>query len=560
METNLTVEQKPEKKRFKKGWAITGLAAVIVLAGLGTGYAKMDLFKSPKMVYLEAEAKSVADLSADLSEAYAKYEKEVLPYLENPVHSTMELSNITVDANIPDPQAQQFLTILKDVKLTADTTMNDKAHQQYSKVSLLLKEKNFIGFEMFMDESKIGFGVPDFYKKYGYIDLKDRDTLKEKYKIEGLPKRFVTSGDFINAVKISKEEINLVLTQYAILFAESISDQQVTLKNDVAFEQEGYKTSGREVTVTFTDEQLQSLFTKIADKAAADEKLFDLFYTRYSNVAKLMIDSGYPDVEQLSKEELKSEFKKGVEDFKKELQSDTAKGGLQMVLLIDGSDNILSRKIMPLDENGKQDGGLLTLSKWSNNGENNYLVTLNDTEEDGGKGEVKLSYKAKQQGTENKGNFGLLVKSEGSPAGDYLVDFNTQFTVKAEGNKETGNYNFNMKADNASTGEEYAFSGNLSSSLVKNDNKQDSDLTFKLNFDQLEDPTLPKSLGFQVKSTNEIIKEVKLPALTAENSLNLATMTEEQMMEVQQEVEAAAQQFMINNMQLLQELGIIPPM
>lgn len=46
----------------------------------------------------------------------------------------------------------------------------------------------------------------------------------------------------------------------------------------------------------------------MVDQALADEKLFDLYFTRAQNVTKLLVDSGYPDIEELSREELKQDY------------------------------------------------------------------------------------------------------------------------------------------------------------------------------------------------------------------------------------------------------------
>jgi hypothetical protein len=69
---------------------------------------------------------------------------------------------------------------------------------------------------------------------------------------------------------------------------------------------------------------------------------------------------------------------------------------------------------------------------------------------------------------------------------------------------------------------------------------------------------MPISVGFHLSGTEELISEVKLPDLTPSNSINVGTMTDSEMMQVQQEVMLSAQQFMLTNMHLFQELGLMP--
>lgn len=558
METKLSVNQTPPRNSFKKTLLIVGAAGVALLGGLGTAYAKYDLFKSPKTIYLESEAQGIAEFSTELSGLVAEYEKQMKPYLESTVNSKMEISNLKVEANLPDPQAQKILDLLKDTQLVVESNVDDQKQKQFTKMNLLIKEKNLIGFEMFLDQTKLGFGVPDLYPKYAFLDLQDRDALKEKFPVDQLPKRIVTYTDFYNALKFSKEEVATIALGYAKIYADGVSDKQVTLKNDVAFSQDGFQASTRELTVTFTDQEFSALLTKLVEKAETDDKLFDLFYTRYQNVTKLMIDSGYPDVKEQSKEELKAEYKKALEDMKKEITAGDAKGGMKMVLNIDSSDQILSRKIIPVDEQGKEDAGYIQTAKWMNQGEQNYLFALSGTSPDGDKDEVKLSYKSTEKGSEQKGSIGFIVKSSLDEQVESLFDIKTQFTTIKEADKETGTIDFSVNIEDPASGtEKVAFSGKIDSTMVKKDNTRDGNTTIQLNF-QEQDPTFPKSIGLQLKTYEKFGKEVKLPALTGDNSINMATITDEDMVKLEEELATAGQQFMLKNMALFQELQIMP--
>lgn len=558
METNLTeIGQKPLKKRSKTPIMIAGLAGVLVLGGLGTAYAKFDLFKSPKTIYLEAEATNILELSADISKAEDWFAKEVKPYVEQPVHSTMEISNIAVHGEIPDPQAKQILDLLKEVTILADSSVDPQKQQQYSKINLQVKGQNLIGLEVFLDKSKIGLGVPDLYKKYGYMDLQDRDTLKEKFQMEDLPKRFVTSNDIINAIKPNKDEFTSIVKDYGKLYIDSISDAQVTLKKDSTFESDGFKTSARELTITFTKDELKTLLTKLADKAKNDDKLFDLFYTRYKNLATLLKDSGYSNIEEQSRDALKSEFAKGLEDFKNKLNTEGPTGGIKLVMQIDGNDSIISRKITALEPKQGEDNVEIVSSTWKNNGENNYLLSLNGTSASGEKDEMKLSYKAKEQGSENKGTMGVFFKTASDSKVKSMLDFTTQFTVNKEGDTEKGNYDFKVTTEDEIDGK-VAFSGNVTSNMQRDGKKRNQDTAFKLNFDE-KTADMPDGFSVHLKNSDELVNEITLPKLTDDNSFNIATLTEEQMVQLQQEIGMAAQQFMMKNMSLFQSLGIIPP-
>ncbi len=551
METTVTVNQTPPRKNLKKTILIVAAAGIAVLGGLGTAYAKLDLFKSPKMIYLEAEAQEMKDLSADVTELIANYEKQMKPYLEQPVQSTMEISNIKVDADLPDPQAQKVLELLNSAKLVMQTGMDQQKQIQTNVFDIHLKDKKLIGLEMFLDQNRMGFGVPDLYKKYGYVDLKDRDALAAKYGIQELPKRFVTYNDVYNAVKVSKDELSAVLKDYALLYANNVKDTQVTLKKDVAFSEEGYQTTARELTLTFTPEELNALATQIAEKAKTDEKLLDLIYTRYQNVAKLMVDSGYPDIEVMTKDAFKAEYTKAFDDMLADLKSsEKGKHGMKIVMLINSDDQIISRKVVDTNEQGKENPGYLETVKWTNGSESYYRLSFGEIPAED---ELKITYKGTKSGTEKKGSVNVLFNTK--EESDAEFDVKTTFQSKEENGKETGTVDFTAKIDDS--GEEFAFSGSVNTTLTKSDRTRESQSEIKVNFDQAT-PDMPKSISVQLKGKDEFGKAVTLPALTADNSINLGTITDAEMLALQQELGMAAQQFMMNNMELFQELGITP--
>jgi hypothetical protein len=555
MET--TVNVNPPRKGWKKTLLILGVAGIALVGGLGTAYAKFDLFKSPKMIYLEAEAKSFTELSAHAADLVSEYESYMKPYLETPVHTTMEITDIHVDAALPDPQAQNVLELVKGAKLVVDSGSDQQKQQQFTKTELFVKDKKLIGMELFMDQNRIGFGVPDLYHKYGVIDLKDRDVLKEKYGMEGLPKRFVTYNDMYNAVKFSKEEVSGIAKEYALLYVNNLKDSQVTLKKDISFSEQGYQTKARELTITFTAEELKTLLTQFAEKAKADEKLFDLIYTRYQNIAKLLIDSGYSDVKEMTKEEFRQEYTKGFDDMIADLKTGQEKGGLKMVLLVNSDDQILSRKLLALDEQGKEKPGSLQYISFTNGTNTVHRFSL-QSDENGEKGEMTISYHANKQNEKTTGSFAVLFKSSGNGQEKERVDLTTKFSTTKLADKEEGTYEFTFKGKGDTDPQTFSFSGTVTASATMSDSVRDSQYDIKVNFDPAT-PDMPKSLALKVKAKEEFGKEVTLPSLTADNSVNLATLTDDDMMKLEQDLGTAAQQYMVSNMQLFQELGIMPP-
>ncbi|MBY0054170.1 hypothetical protein H7K32_21395 [Brevibacillus agri] len=544
METTTNVN--PPRKSLKKPLLIAGAAAVVILGGLGTAYAKFDLFKSAKTIYLQSEAESMLKFSSDMSKAYGEYEDYMKPYLDKPVHSTTELSDITVDAALPDPQAQKVLELLKSAKIVMQSNIDEQKNQQQGNFEVHLKDKKLATIEYFLNDTQFGFRLPEFYSKYGYMDLKDRDALNQKFGQE-LPKRFLTYRDLMEAVRISQDEVKSTLTPYAMLYAESIKDSQVTINKDASFTEEGFKESAREITVTFTEEEAKALATKLAEKAKADQKLFDLIYTRYHNVSTLMADSGYA-VEEISKEEFKKNYDQGFDDLLKDINDSTteSKEQLKMVVLVDGDHQILSRKLMFTGKDNKEEQLFFSGIAYQKGADSFYRYALHNPE-DPKNGELSYTYKATEQNGKTNGKLSVMVKDNEQPA----LDLATTFESVKEGQKVTGKYDFALVvADEYS--EPVALNGNITVSETTTDNGRDSDGSVKINFDN-PTPDMPKGFSLKVKSKQEFGKALEIPAMTADNAINLANLTDEQMMEIQQEAGTAAQKFMQENAELVQQ-------
>lgn len=542
METTANVN--PPRKSKKKVWLIAGAAAIVVLGGLGTAYAKLDLFKSAKTIYLQSEAESMLKFSSDVSKAYGEYQDYMKPYLEQPVHSTTELSELTVDATIPDPQAQKLLDMLGKAKFVMQSNLDDKKNQQSGNLEIHLQDKKLATLEYFMSDSMMGFKLPEFYSKYAYMDLKDRDTLKDKLG-EELPKRFVTYSDFHEAINFNQDELKTVMIPYAKLYADSIKDSQVSIKNGVPFTEDGLKEDTREITVTFSAEEGMALAKQIAEKAKADQKLMDLIYSRYHNVATLMLDSGYK-VEEITKEEFKKNYELAFDDIIKDDVNTKTTDQLKMVMLVDSDHQILSRKL--LFNGAEQKDHLIYSSIAYDKGAETYhryaLHNLSDLQG----GEMSFTYRSTEEKDKTKGKFSVLVKETEQP----VLDFATTFETTKQDKKKAGTYDFALVVADEYSSNPLALTGNVSVNETKTDKGLDSDGTVKINFSNPE-PDMPKGISFKLKSKAEFGKALEIPAMTADNSINFATVTDQQMMEAQQEVMQNAEKFSTENAELVQQ-------
>jgi len=546
METTPNVQT--PRKSSKKTMLIVGAAVVVVLGGLGTAFAKFDLFKSAKTIYLQSEATTMAKFSSDVSKTYSEYEAYMKPYMEKPVHTTTEISDITIDADIPDPETGKALDLIKSAKFIINSNVDEQKKQQSGNVELHLKEKKLATVEFFLNDSLFGFRLPEFYSKYGYMDLKDRDVIKQQFG-EELPKRFLTYSDLYQAVQVKEDEVKSILTPYALLYADSLKESQINLKKDVTFNEEGFQTNVSEVTITFTPEEASSLLTQIAEKAQKDEKLFDLIYSRYNNVTTLLNDSGYQLEGVLSREEFKKSFDQTFTDMIEEVKVDGKESDetLKMIVQIDADHQIISRKVLVANEK-EQKENLFWKSISYQNGADTYNLYSLINPENPDETELTLSYKGKDEKGKTNGTVSFFVKDDATP----VVDVKTTFETTKQDKKEDGIYDFNITVLDEEIMENITLSGKVTSSMTKTDTGRESNADLKINFDQTE-PDMPRSISMKLKATEEYGKPLEIPQVNESNGINLAKINDMQMMEIQQEVEVSLQKFMQENAELVQE-------
>ncbi|CEH31394.1 hypothetical protein AM501_16290 [Aneurinibacillus migulanus] len=533
------------------------IAVLVIGGGLYTAYAFFDVFKSNKTIYLEAEAQEMQNFSKVMEEYEKSYNEYAQPYLEGGVEQKMEISNLVLDMPTTDPQMAKVMGILKDAKLVTEAKVDDKNNKNYSKIDLNIKNNNIVGAELFYDAEKVGFGVPVIYNKYGYFNWKDRGVMEQRYGLTGLPKRVPSSKDYMELVKVPREELRPIIAEYAKLYADSIQDKQIIVNKKATFEEQGVKLAAKEITVTFTPEEHKQLLKKIVDKISKDTKLQDLLYPRYEKLAEMSATGTPQDMPKLTKEEFKKKFTKFKEDADRSIDKGEVGEGMKMVIYADKKHNILSRTIETTDKKTGEKA-VFKLASFQDKENKDHVVFDVTTDKSGDTGKVSIVYVNKKEGENQKGSVKLSTtdKIGETTKSDFTAD--AAFTITKEGNKQ----NQDVKVDFKDNQQAQATPFTLTWKGTVTDNDKDKARTsdYKIEFTGPQnDPSMPKKIAFTMKSDEKFnVANVKLPELNAQNSINMATVTDQELMQVQQEIQNGGMQFMMKNMQLFQQLGLIP--
>lgn len=531
---------------------------LVAAGGLYSAYAFFDVFKSNKTVYLEAEAKEMQNFSEMIEEYNQKYNEYAKPYLEGAVEQKIELSNLTVDMQTTDPQEAKIMEIVKDAKVVVESKMDDKNKKNFLKADVNIKNNNVIGVEFFYDAEKLGFGVPALYNKYGYFNWKDKAVIEQKYGIPGIPESIPSQKEYLDLIQIPKEELQPIMREYAMLYADSIQNDQVSVKKNATFEEAGVKMDAKEITVTFTPEQYKQLMKKMADKISKDQKLQDLLYPRYQKLAELTASGSPEDLPKLSKEEFKKKFAEFKEEADRSIDNGEYGDGIKMIVYADKEDNILSRTIEMNDTKSGDKNTLKLVSFQDKENKDHVVFDVNTKKSDNMEEKVNIAYVNKKEGENCKGNvkFTIVDKTGSSTLTDVVAE--ADFAMTKEGNKQ--NQDVKVKINDNESGQSEPIVLSWKGTVTNNDKDKTRIADYKVEMSgPQDDPTMPKKISLDMKSNEKFnVAGVKLPELNAQNSINLATMTDQQMMQIQQEIQQGSMQFMMKNMALFQQLGIIP--
>ncbi|MBO8172959.1 MAG: hypothetical protein H0Z33_13850 [Bacillaceae bacterium] len=534
METRV---ERYSKKRTNRTVLILVVVVLVLAASAFFAYARLDVFKSPKMIYLESEYKTLKNTSDLVSDTYGEYFAGLIrPYTEESVHSTMEVS-ASAELEGLMPQEQQILNLLKEGKLVIESQADQANKKQYAKTTLLLQEEPLIDLEFAVDQDKMYVGAPMIYPKYALFDLTQSQKLEEKG-ITGLPTRYVTYQDWVDAIKVSDEEWKPILNDYAKWYKDQLKDSQFTMNKESSVEIDGQTYEARNITLTFTEEEWKQFLTSFTETWTSDERLLSLLYSRYENVHKLLEDSGVEGLTKMTEAEWKENIATLRSDTIAEIEGIELADDVKIVMYIDGSDRILSRQFfatIPDNQKGEQaielridtvEKGKDEVDLWlslSTKGAEDAFTILYDEHlapvETGKKGTFNLELKD-QTRTYLKSDGDILLEDE---TGKLESTFNLEFFDEFQGNG--------------------TLSGDISIIPNQADNTRESQVHLVMASNDL-----PGQIELDLKQKDTFDKPVELPEFTADNTVDIAALTPEESMMFQQEITQAAFIFYQQNM------------
>lgn len=576
-EFNSGVTQEYSKQAGSKSKKIL-FGALILLGVLCIGALTVvsffpEVILSPKNLYLLAEKQAGSNFLKQMDNYFSDgFVKDILKIYDTSYENKGEVRlNLKAD-NLTGTEAQQFNSIndlLSSSKLIFQENADLKNDQDRVKASLLLRDSKLLDADLFVNKEQAGISIPTIYNKYFTLNTNDLTPIYEKLGQKAGPKKLVMSSDVLKAIKMDKNDINLVEKDYSKFWADYVTDKDVTLTKGTEMVTSEGNIKCNQLTLKLDNARTKDFLVKLGEKVAGDDRLLNLTAGNFINVMKLYEDAGYFDDTSTKglPEEMKdiNAVKKSIKDAVEKLKSNETDGiantNFVMTLFVDNKLNVLERKIQIINnkEGSAQDGVTFRIANYvqPRTKAKNNLMELK-IEDNSTNGMVELYYNylepeaAKGKPKTCTVTIDAASTTNGKEDGKLTSTFNSTIEeLKDKHQKLDSDFNiaFNAPGENESIG----VSGKITSTADRDPANKALNYTFGINADIKPSASeTNEQLGFELNTTSNIKFEapVQMPELKAGNTVDLNTASQEEIMKEFEEVQTAAVNFVMQNAQL----------
>lgn len=530
----------------KKRPLIIGLAIIAVLAIGATAYA-MFVDLSPRELYLKSEMNTFKALNESFEDSFG----DALALSEKQMEEAYK-SEASVGVDV-DPamfgaggmEAAMIGSVLQNSEFKVTTQHDPKKEEGSVGMALRMNDADLMNAEFYQNNKQTAVNVPAAYDKNVYFENSKFGDVMRKFDpaYQGMEKL----ENFFKAVDgdLSEEARDDAFEEFAKVYADSVKDENVKMKDDVDFKGEKL----RELTVSLSEKETKTMLVNFVEKIEKDDEILDAIAEQSALQGGLQTGMVAP-TSNMSKADAKKEIKKLLADAKKAIKDDLqVPGGMKQVVIIDGDDKVVSRNVtMKIGANGEEavpmnykseswTKGDVTNSSWVLNagpeGET-LLVDVKMESEPKGKDGKKRDIKAKFEMTENgtTEGIGFQIKGEGTdkkskwtanlvPAGDApmeLPDMTLEIEHKGDQNLDKDFANHDYKV-----------------TLVGNDATM-GDI----------------NVGLNIKTKTTFGDKLKFPELSEGKAVNVAEMSDAEMMTMMSDIQRNIEQFIGENAQMFQ--------
>ncbi|OOE14614.1 DUF6583 family protein [Fictibacillus arsenicus] len=529
----------------KKRPLIIGLALIAIIAIGATAYA-MFIDLSPRELYLKSELNTFKAMNESFEESFgdalALSEKQMEEAYKSEARVGVEMDPSMFGAG--GMEAAMIGSILSNSEIKMTTQHDPKKEEGSADVALVLNNTDLVKAEFYQNNKQTALSVPAAYDKYVYFPNNKFGEVMRKFDpaYVGMEKL----QNFFKAVEgdLSEEARDEAFEEFAKVYADSVKDENVTLKEDVDFKGEKL----RQLTVSLSEKETKTLLINFIEKVEKDEEIMNALAEQSALQGGFNFDM--TSTAPMSEEDAKKEIEKMLADAKKAINEDLEiPGGMKQVVIVDGDDKVVSRDLsMKIGANGEEAvpmnykseswaKGDVSNSSWVLNAGPEGEALLVDVKmesepkgEDGKKRDIKAKFEVNENGTTQ--GIGFHVKGEGT---DKKSNWTVQLVPAGEAPMELPDMTIEI---------EHKADQNLDKDYANHDYK----VTLIGN-----DPSMGDiNVGLNIKTKTTFGEKLTFPELSEDKAVNVAEMSDAEMMGMMSEIQRNIEQFVGENAQMFQ--------
>lgn len=529
----------------KKRPLIIGLALIAIIAIGATAYA-MFIDLSPRELYLKSELNTFKAMNESFEESFgdalALSEKQMEEAYKSEARVGVEMDPSMFGAG--GMEAAMIGSILSNSEIKMTTQHDPKKEEGSADVALVLNNTDLVKAEFYQNNKQTALSVPAAYDKHVYFPNNKFGDVMRKFDpaYVGMEKL----QNFFKAVEgdLSEEARDEAFEEFAKVYADSVKDENVTLKDDVDFKGEKL----RQLTVSLSEKETKTLLINFIEKVENDEEIMNALAEQSALQGGFNFDM--TSTAPMSEEDAKKEIEKMLTDAKKAINEDLEiPGGMKQVVIVDGDDKVVSRDLsMKIGANGEEAVPMNYKSEsWAKGDVSNSSWVLNAGPEgeallvdvkmesepkgdDGKKRDIKAKFEVNENGTTE--GIGFHVKGEGT---DKKSNWTVQLVPAGEAPMELPDMTIEI---------EHKADQNLDKDYANHDYK----VTLIGN-----DPSMGDiNVGLNIKTKTTFGEKLKFPELSEGKAVNVAEMSDAEMMGMMSEIQRNIEQFVGENAQMFQ--------
>lgn len=361
----------PAPPRPNRSW-LAVVAAVVVL-GAAAAASLLFVNKSPKRLFLEAQASLAGGLIGDLQAAMGPSWELQERMQKEPYQSTVKVT-ADFDVAVQDPSAQMVKDLLQRSSLVMGARHDPTVQRQLIDFTLNVKGTDLVAGEFYQSPDELALKVPVLHSKYLQLENKDlRKTFADKGIPYTGPDRIVTASDYQRFLKVDEAKWEPLLKEYARYVHDFIQDDEIALERSYPYQSPDGEVTMKRITLTLSEQRVKDLFVGLGRKFRDDEDALDLVATNVSGWASLMVESASlegseaADLNKLKdKESVKQQIRDGVLDWEESWSEVELPNGLQITTVLDSKNNPVEQEItLTVVGNGGPVDLKFTVTRWN---------------------------------------------------------------------------------------------------------------------------------------------------------------------------------------------------